>query len=190
MGSKKVTLTIDGLDANEKKSSTKIQYVNPNVSDDVMRTFANKCAALSTDTHTATTKTTDEDITNAATPKPKLTLTMPSQLPAKLNLTSLSTETNTMYVLFNEESLPNFVYRIEQPRDFYDSCVAITVYNAEIGATSDPSYYVRIVAMLKSVPSAEGNVTVTIYFDETETTEATTAQVTIPITGNATLTIL
>ena len=73
MGSKKVTLTIDGIDTNEKKSSTKIPYVNPNASDDVMRTFANKCAALSTDTHTATTKTTDEDITTATPQKPKFT---------------------------------------------------------------------------------------------------------------------
>lgn len=74
MGSKKVTLTLDGVDTANKKSSMKIPYVNPNVSDDVMRTFANKCAALSTDTHTATTKTIDEDITTAETPKPQLTL--------------------------------------------------------------------------------------------------------------------
>ena len=60
----KVSLTIEGTDTAGKKTSTKIPYVNPNISNDTMKTFAEMCAALSTDTHTGTTKTTEEDITN------------------------------------------------------------------------------------------------------------------------------
>lgn len=60
----KVSLTIEGTDTAGKKTSTKIPYVNPNISNETMKTFAEMCAALSTDTHTGTTKTTEEDITN------------------------------------------------------------------------------------------------------------------------------
>ena len=71
----KVSLTIEGADTSGKKTSTKIPYVNPKISDDTMKTFAEKCAALSTDTHTATLKTTEEDITTG-TGKPKFTVTI------------------------------------------------------------------------------------------------------------------
>lgn len=60
----KVSLTIEGADAAGKKSSTKIPYINPNISDTTMKNFAEKCAALSNDTYIGTTKTTEEDITN------------------------------------------------------------------------------------------------------------------------------
>lgn len=60
----KVSLTIEGTDATGKKSSTKIPYINPNISNETMKDFAEKCAALSADTYIGTTKTTEEDITN------------------------------------------------------------------------------------------------------------------------------
>lgn len=60
----KVSLTIEGTDAEGKKSSMKIPYINPKISNETMKDFAEKCAALSNDTYTGTTKTTEEDITN------------------------------------------------------------------------------------------------------------------------------
>jgi len=60
----KVSLTIEGTDAEGKKSSMKIPYINPNISNETMKDFAEMCAELSTDTYTGTTKTTEEDITN------------------------------------------------------------------------------------------------------------------------------
>lgn len=60
----KVSLTIEGTDGEGKKSSMKIPYINPNISNETMKDFAEMCAELSTDTYTGTTKTTEEDITD------------------------------------------------------------------------------------------------------------------------------
>lgn len=65
MANTKVSITINATDSNQKKTATKIPYVNPQASDDVLKTFAEKCAELSSDTYTGTTKTTEEDITDA-----------------------------------------------------------------------------------------------------------------------------
>lgn len=61
---KQVSITIEGADTSGKKTSTKIPYINPNISDTTMKDFAEKCAALSSDTYIGTIKTTEEDITN------------------------------------------------------------------------------------------------------------------------------
>lgn len=61
---KQVSITIEGADTSGKKTSTKIPYINPNISDTTMKEFAEKCAALSSDTYIGTIKTTEEDITN------------------------------------------------------------------------------------------------------------------------------
>lgn len=60
----KVSLTIEGTDTTGKKTSTKIPYINPTISNETMKDFAEKCAALSDDTYVGTTKTTEEDITD------------------------------------------------------------------------------------------------------------------------------
>lgn len=60
----RVSLTIEGADTSGKKTSTKIPYINPTISNETMKDFAEKCAALSADTYIGTTKTTEEDITN------------------------------------------------------------------------------------------------------------------------------
>lgn len=182
---KKVTLTIDGIDANNKKSSTKIPYVNPNASDDVMRTFANKCAALSTDTHTATTKTTDEDITNAATPKPKVAL---PDFNTYANLTNIKeAEGSYNAALSSGDHFPNFTYYVDMPSDWTDIQATFTVYNQKSSAA-----LLKMLAYVKpDMPgTVTGEATITIHFDETETTAATTAVITVPVTGNASLTIL
>lgn len=174
---KKVTLTIDGIDANEKKSSTKIQYVNPNISDDVMRTFANKCAALSTDTHTATTKTTDEDITNATT-KPKLSLTFFNANTPQLSQPGAS-------FLFTQTKLPNFTYKLEaeDPSSSLAN-VGLSVYT--VGTRINYN-----LCLQQEWGSSVGTpMMLTIYFDETETTAATTVQITINFDTAPVLTIL
>ena len=181
MGSKKVTLTIDGLDANQKKSSTKIQYVNPNASDDVMRTFANKCAALSTDTHTATTKTTDEDITNAETPKQKLPLTLNTADTFLFNMSnpSIGGERNTD--IFDQTNLPVFTYKVEGDAGLlYNFCVSVYETGGHVCYATGAS----------EIESTSETVTLTIYFEETATTAATTAQIVISYNGQPTLTIL
>ena len=195
MGSKKVTLTIDGVDANEKKSSTKIQYVNPNISDDVMRTFANKCAAISTDTHTATTKTTDEDITTATTPKPKLSLIVDSDPLAEMYLDPEEDFMDT----YNAAKYPSGMVSLPT------LTVSITIWiddNVEVGAFKNVNNFV---SAGYTSPTEDGyNIGVCIasddsqhhglcraevifYFSETETTAATQYKFTITRTaGEAT----
>lgn len=179
----KVSATISYVDANNRKGMKAVTDINPNADNGAVKNFCTGLNALTTNTLTGVEKIERTDITNATT-KPKLTLTMPQAF--SLNLTSLSTAANPDYELFNQSNLPNFVYRIDEPIDFYNSRIAITVYRANIGGM----YTVRIVTLLQSVPSDEGTVTVTVYFEETETTAATTAVITIPITGKATLEIL
>lgn len=192
MGSKKVTLTIDGVDANEKKSSTKIQYINPNISDDVMRTFANKCAAMSTDTHTATTKTTDEDITTAETPKPKLTLDIDSPKLAELAANDTATAAVFAYIPLAytfqtrpklmvdiccvDESLGQYAFDPNAPTDRYATAGYINRHG--VGAAC-------------KFHETEGReftqLTIDYYFAETETTAATQYRLTITKTaGEAT----
>lgn len=58
----KVTLQIDGTDANGKKTSEKISYVNPEATDNQLKQFAQQLMALTTTTRTGLKKTTEEDI--------------------------------------------------------------------------------------------------------------------------------
>ena len=177
MASKKVTLTIDGIDANEKKSSTKIQYVNPNVSDDVMRTFANKCAALSTDTHTATTKTTDEDITTAAPTKPKLTVTLDTGDGSAPRFYSDHDESVTdtgRRLLRLPTGMSNVPFSMKMDNQVASYFILQFCYSSinPGGVTAwwrwdDDGYYEAAVA------------TIDFYFEETETTAATNYRMTI-----------
>ncbi len=192
MGNKKVTLTIDGLDSNQKKSSTKIQYVNPNASDDVMRTFANKCAALSTDTHTATTKTTDEDITTAETPKPKLTLEVDSTELAKLAVTSEGTSAEFAHVPIGFRTNDLGLYTVSLIWDdngqlyVFDPTAPTSRY-IMAGYVSTTSFGAACRFVEEGSHGFDGNLTVDFYFSETNTTAATHYQLTITKTaGQAT----
>lgn len=194
MGSKKVTLTIDGIDANEKKSSTKIQYVNPNASDDVMRTFANKCAALSTDTHTATMKTTDEDITTAATPKPKLTLTVETQNLATLQLNSSTSFWNTVAVWNStKENFPKIYCAYSYTKGSWTMTDLTKFFSfgvEQILDMSSPSNCQLKIFLEKETPSspnATDTLTVDFLFTETPATQETIYRLTVTVNaGEAT----
>ena len=192
MGSKKVTLTLDGVDQANKKSSTKIPYINPNVSDDIMREFANKCAALSTDTHTATTKTTDEDITTAVTPKPKLTLEVNNTELAKLAMTSEGTSATFAFVPmgFNTNDLRldiNAIIFDENGGIYVFDTTAPTSRYVMAGYVSGTSFGAACRFVEEGDHVLDSNVTVDFYFSETSTTTATNYRLTITKTaGQAT----
>lgn len=196
MDNKKVTLTIDGLDANQKKSSTKIQYINPNASDDVMRTFANKCAALSTDTHTATMKTTDEDITTAATPKPKVSVTLTTSATATLTYNYVKQQSSGVNfgTLFNERNLPSYTYKIAWlDNDDAKDLFLLNLFDDNDGGTSRPMGMVFYSAYMLEDPRSRdefGPTQFTICFEETDTTAATAVQVLISQSVAPVLTIL
>ena len=183
MGNKKVTLTIDGIDASNKKSSTKIQYVNPNASDDVMRTFANKCAALSTDTHTATMKTTDEDITTAAAKQDlEVTLANIPLMRQNLRLGGKSENTNSHFLQFlvinpaqaypvkiNYETVNNTNKPEITKIDFKP------VYMPGLPAAGD----LHALWDFTAFEGATGNIEITLKFFETVNTNETKYKVTI-----------
>lgn len=70
MADKTVSITLNGIDSSDKKTSSKIAYVNPNLDNATLAQFGSMCADLSTDTNTSIVKTTDEDITGATTKTP------------------------------------------------------------------------------------------------------------------------
>lgn len=177
MGNKKVTLTIEGIDQVDKKTSTKIPYINPNISDAVMKTFAQKCAALSDDTHTGTIKTVEEDITNAAT-KPKLTLTLANDAKSAL---MFSRSSDGSY-LFSGTTLPAFTYKLEAA-----NTTILDSYFVNFFQSNDR---IRFGAHTTISSTTTETVTATVYFEETDTTAATTAQIVISYDAQPVLTIL
>lgn len=69
----KVNLQIKTTDVNDKNQTTTISYANPNASDQVLKTFAQKIVALSTDMYRETNKI---ETTNLDTESSKLTATI------------------------------------------------------------------------------------------------------------------
>lgn len=187
MGNKKVTLTIEGVTQADKKTSTKIPYINPNISDDVMRTFAQKCAALTDDTHTGTTKTIDEDITTAETEKPKLNLMLTAYAMENFNFSSAPAYDQED---FDDDKEPSLFAGIDKPEFTYEIVwsplairfpIMILRYNGKV--------YFNTAAPI-TIDETSDTLTVKIYFKETATTAATTAQLVIGYSGMPTLTIL
>lgn len=187
MGNKKVTLTIEGVTQADKKTSTKIPYINPNISDDVMRTFAQKCAALTDDTHTGTTKTIDEDITTAEAEKPKVTLLLSTYAMEHLNFSSAPAydqedfDAERESPLFSGTGKPEFTYEIVWGPLAVRFPITIFWYNGKV--------YFNTAAPI-TIDETSDTLTVKIYFKETATTAATTAQLVIGYSGTPTLTIL
>lgn len=58
----KVTIQIAAIDANNKKITDKISYVNPEATDEQLVQFAIMLEQLTTNSYTGTTKITEESI--------------------------------------------------------------------------------------------------------------------------------
>ena len=187
MGNKKVTLTIDGVDANEKKSSTKIQYVNPNIDDSVMLGFATLCAGLSTDTYTGTTKTTDEDITNTPMVKPDLEVTLADLelMRQRLRLGGRSENTDSHFLQFLVITSEVYPVKISFQKVNNTSQTGITkidwtpIYMPGLPAAG----YVHGIWDLTAFEGATGNIEMPLTFAETSKTKETKYKVTV--TANA-----
>lgn len=188
MGNKKVTLTIDGVDANEKKSSTKIQYVNPNIDDSVMLGFATLCAGLSTDTYTGTTKTTDEDITNTPMVKPDLEVTLADLelMRQRLRLGGRSENTNAHFLQFlviNPEQVYPVKVTFQKVNNTDKTEITkidwMPVYMPALPAAGD----LHGIWDLTAFEGATGNIEMTLTFAETLKTKETKYKVTV--TANA-----
>lgn len=163
----KVSATISYVDANNRKGMKAVTDINPSADNTVVKNFCSGLNALTTNTLTGVEKIERTDITNA-TAKPKLALEL------------TSTARNGIYItdqfysnqLFNESNLPNFTYKVES------SIPTIGKFNATL-LKSSGSGGVYFASTIDSTPAESGTYTMTIYFEETETTAATTAQLVI-----------
>ncbi|MBQ3434413.1 MAG: hypothetical protein IJP68_07235 [Selenomonadaceae bacterium] len=58
----KVSIQVTSLDANDKKLTDKIAYVNPTATNEQLVEFAEMLIAMTDNTYHATTKITEEDL--------------------------------------------------------------------------------------------------------------------------------
>lgn len=180
----KVSATISYVDANNRKGMKAITDINPNADNAAVKTLCTGLNALTTNTLTGIEKVERTDVTNATT-KPKVAL---PDFNTYANLANIKeAEGSYNAALSSGDHFPNFTYYVDMPSDWTDIQATFTVYNQKSSAA-----LLKMLAYVKpDMPgTVTGEATITIYFEETETTAATTAVITVPVTGNATLTIL
>ena len=165
----KVSATISYVDANNRKGMKAVTDINPNADNGAVKNFCSGLNALTTNTLTGIEKIERTDITNA-TAKPKLTLTLSSTARNGIYIT----DQFTCDILFVETNLPNFTYEVEARISVTDK------FNASLIKSDDRIYFA---STTDSTPLESGTYTMKIYFEETETTAATTAQ--LVISGDA-----
>ena len=176
----KVSATISYLDSNQRKGMKAITDINPAANNSAVKALCTGLNALTTNTLQGIEKIERTDITNA-TAKTKLSLTLNTSDTFLFNMSqpSIGEERNTD--IFNQTNLPAFTYKVEGDAGLlYNFCVSVY----ETGG------HVCYVTGAGEIESTSETVTLTIYFDETETTAATTAQIVINYNGQPTLTIL
>ena len=177
----KVSATISYVDANNRKGMKAITDINPNADNAAVKTLCAGLNALTTNTLQGVEKIERTDITNATT-KPKV------EIPdfSGGNLLLLKENPGGSRTLSSAGNFPNFTYYVDMPSNWDDN-VVLMVYNQKTSAA-----LLKLAAYVGSSISGSttGEATITVHFEETETTAATTAVMTIPVTGIATLTIL
>ena len=167
----KISASITYLDVSNNKGSKAITDISPTADNGAIKDFCVGLLGLTTNTLSQIDRVEKTDITNA-TVKPKLTLTLDQQF-----ANGIRTKYSSMDTLFVETDLPNFTYKVElttEPNK-YAATLFYNEYQRKVYFASalDPS----------DPPLESGTYTMTIYFEETETTAATTAQ--LVISGNA-----
>lgn len=171
------SINVTALSTNDKTYSRAISYVNPNASDIELKQFATGVIGLTTSTLTKIDRIDKDDITNAAA-KPKLSLTLYEA--AMMPLTERNAD-----AIFAETYLPSFTYTTEANANETLMNVSVCAF---IGNNGYVSYSIGQPSMA-TLP-ADSWVKLTLYFEETDTTAATTAIVQFNYNTAGTLTIL
>lgn len=176
----KVSITIEGTDTAGKKTSTKIPYINPTISDDTMKEFAEKCAELSADTYIGTTKTTEEDITNGSgASKPKYELTLNAEDLADIVLGDEASQ-GELPVLATASTVVPFSTRMQllSPNNVDATYIGIRLKAYAIAAFNDQNELTFAYNFQQVIGAGAETVIVDFMFDETATTAATTYRLT------------
>lgn len=176
----KISASITYLDTNQNKGSKAVTDISPTADNGAIRNFCIGLLGLTTNTLSQIDRVEKTDITNAAT-KPKLSLTLNTTDTFMFNMSNPSVGDERNTDIFNQISLPAFSYKVEGDAGLlYNFCVSVY----ETGG------HVCYATGAGEIESTSETVTLTIYFEETETTAATTAQIAINYSGQPTLTIL
>lgn len=169
----KISATITYVDTANNKGTKAITDISPTADNRAIKNFCVGLLGLTTNTLSQIDRVEKTDITNA-TAKPKLTLTLHNDtIDAKTNDVSLYGQ------LFTQAVTADFTYKLTAN----DAGADHFALNLE----KNPNNTIQF----QTVVSDEngGKVTYQIYFEETETTAATTAQILFS-TSSPVLTIL
>lgn len=179
----RVSLTIEGADASGKKSSTKIPYINPTISNETMKDFAEKCAALSNDTYIGTTKTTEEDITNGGKTTPDVTWISPAS--GTIPVSAFVNLINGVYGWYSAEmriegatfTAGEKFYVKTEPTNFGNASMFGGF--ATVTKSNEATLYIMAAKGNSSNPQPHDGDKFTVLIPETDTSSATTIVLTV-----------
>lgn len=181
MAADKTSVNITYLDSKGKKGTKAITDINPNADNGSLKNFCSGLNALTNNTLTGVEKIERTDITSA-TAKPKLALTL-STIANSLKYTSSNEDGR----LFNEVNLPAFTYKLATSK-LLGNPLYLSVVIDFFPYADNIQFAIKGDTTLTE--AEYGQIIATIFFEETATTAATTAQITIHATDMPELTIL
>ena len=157
----KISANITYVDANNNKGSKAITDIGPNADNGSIKNFCVGFLGLTTNTLAQIDRVEKTDITNATT-KPKLSLTLSSE-----TTNARTNESDTSGELFVETITTNYTYKVTAFQNAAGK-FAVNFYKTD----ENKLHFETVVSY-----EAGGSTTYQIYFEETETTAATTAQI-------------
>lgn len=172
----KISATLTYLDATNNKGTKAITDISPTADNGAIKNFCVGLLGLTTNTLSQIDRVEKTDITNAVA-KPKLTLTLANDAKSAL-MFSRSSDGSYLF----SGTLPAFTYKFEAA----DTTI-LDSYFVNFFQSNDR---IRFGAHTTISSTTTETVTATVYFAETDTTAATTAQIVISYDAQPVLTIL
>jgi len=166
----KVNLQIKTTDVNDKNQTTTISYANPNASDQVLKTFAQKIVALSTDMYRETNKieTTNLDTESSKTTA-TITLSSTSITKAALKTALSSKQPHTVSFTYSGDGV---VYAYAKSND-------ISNFTAPNVSLSEGTWTLNLFNGVASNPNCYVACEIVLFAPETANYKAATATFTI-----------
>lgn len=174
----KVSITINATDGNQKKTSTKIPYVNPQTSDTVLKEFAEMCADLSSDTYVGVTKTTETDISDGGSSKLVPTISWQNPSGGTIKFATLYQQLNSMKFTYCIFEIGRVTF--EQGTTFAVKSTFPTIGGVAV-INEDGYAQLQLGICAEELDSTPADGTITVYIPETDTTVATTAVMTVTV---------
>lgn len=181
----KISATITYVDTANNKGTKAITDISPTADNGAIKNFCVGLLGLTTNTLSQIDRVEKTDITTA-TEKPKLALTLTMYAQSFLNFASTPNyEEDNEPQLFTNTNLPAFTYSTEMT--LYSEISLIFVMSIIKGVNGKVCF---VTAKGTTIEETDDTQTIKIYFEETETTAATTAQLVISYNAPPVLTIL